>query len=555
MRGQRRRGPQRGLHRARPLPGRDLRNGARPVQPARPGSPSTTRTAPTTATSTSSTAPRRMQAAAIPARSSSTARAAPTSGRSTAPNPTRASSKTLGWTGGVSVDDNGFVWVTGGPVMKYTQRRRQRIRPRLGVDLPLLLGSLERHRQRQRHAPAGRRLRQRRQRERPTSRTPSGRRVVDHLPCGGYLAGGTAFDRATGNFLVGNGGEVCEFTQKGVLLGKFGGGILSSRVRHRCQRDDRRRLRRRPGHGHGLRLRAPGRPRRHHRRPDRRRPHERDAHRPGRARPDGRRRRRPTATSKSAPTPPMGPTSPACRRRRTRAPRAVTADVSGLTTETTYHYRLVAANSVDSTAGADKTFTPHAVIGLRTDPATDLTQISATLNGSFDPNGEVTHVHFEWGADNSYGNVTPNRGRHRRRRGSKGVTAPIEGLQSFTPYHYRIVARKLRRDQLRRRHGRPHGAARTADGLGADGVRRHRPQRERLRRRQPGLRRHGLRPRIQPRHLLSPGTGRWRVDRLRQHRQHATTRSRWGSPNCARHDLQRAGLSRPTSWGRRTARS
>jgi phosphodiesterase/alkaline phosphatase D-like protein len=120
----------------------------------------------------------------------------------------------------------------------------------------------------------------------------------------------------------------------------------------------------------------------------------------------------------------------------------VTADVSGLNMETTYHYRLVAANSVDSNAGQDMTFTPRAVLGLSTDDASEITSVSASLNGSFDPNNEETHYYFEWGPDSSYGNSTPltlgwSTGDP---PGPTSAAAVIEGLSAFTKYHYRIVA-------------------------------------------------------------------------------------------------------------------
>jgi hypothetical protein len=121
---------------------------------------------------------------------------------------------------------------------------------------------------------------------------------------------------------------------------------------------------------------------------------------------------------------------------------AVSAAVSGLTPETTYHYRVVASNSVDANAGADMTFTTHAVRGLSTDPATEVTPNGATLNGSFDPAGADTHYYFEWGATTSYENVTvaPPGVEVKASSGTVHVSAPIDGLSTNTKYHYRIVA-------------------------------------------------------------------------------------------------------------------
>ena len=93
----------------------------------------------------------------------------------------------------------------------------------------------------------------------------------------------------------------------------------------------------------------------------------------------------------------------------------VSADLSGLTMETAYAYRALATNSNGSAKGAVQSVTPHAVYGISTDPATDVTQTEATLHGSFDPKGDDTHYFFEWGTDTSYGNKS-RRGTRRRRR-------------------------------------------------------------------------------------------------------------------------------------------
>ena len=121
---------------------------------------------------------------------------------------------------------------------------------------------------------------------------------------------------------------------------------------------------------------------------------------------------------------------------------SVTANLSGLTSETTYHYRLVASSSEGTSYGKDQTFTPHAVLDTTTDPATDETSSSAILNGSWIGAGEDTHYYFEWGPTTSYGNVTtmaPGVD------GGSGVgvqsrTFQLTGLDPLTFYHFRIVA-------------------------------------------------------------------------------------------------------------------
>lgn len=71
--------------------------------------------------------------------------------------------------------------------------------------------------------------------------------------------------------------------------------------------------------------------------------------------------------------------------------------------------------------------------------ATSVTGISATLNGTVNPNGFATDYYFAWGTTTSYGNVTSTVS-----AGSGAtdipVNAGIAGLIPGTTYHYRIVA-------------------------------------------------------------------------------------------------------------------
>lgn len=118
------------------------------------------------------------------------------------------------------------------------------------------------------------------------------------------------------------------------------------------------------------------------------------------------------------------------------------ASIEGLQFGTTYHYRLVASNEEGTAYGEDETFeTLAAVIGLSTKPATNVAQSSATLNGELDPAGLPTHYYFEWGPDTGYGNVTSAPpGTEVTGSGAMAVTADIEGLASYSTYHYRLVA-------------------------------------------------------------------------------------------------------------------
>lgn len=120
---------------------------------------------------------------------------------------------------------------------------------------------------------------------------------------------------------------------------------------------------------------------------------------------------------------------------------AVSAELSGLSTETTYHYRVVLVTENGVKRGTDQTYTPHAVSALTTEPATDLTRVAATLNGTFEGNAEATHYYFEWGPTEAFGNETEVKS-----AGSPGKheliaeSASLSGLSVETTYYYRFVA-------------------------------------------------------------------------------------------------------------------
>ena len=76
-------------------------------------------------------------------------------------------------------------------------------------------------------------------------------------------------------------------------------------------------------------------------------------------------------------------------------------EVTGLSPNTTYYYRLVATNSVEPTWSSTKSFTTTGVSkpSVMTYNAINVTSNSATLKGSINPNGTTASYVFWWGTD------------------------------------------------------------------------------------------------------------------------------------------------------------
>ena len=124
--------------------------------------------------------------------------------------------------------------------------------------------------------------------------------------------------------------------------------------------------------------------------------------------------------------------------------QAVTAALSGLSSGTTYYFRVAASNSAGTVKGSIASFSTTAAAAaptVTTNAATSVTVNSATLNGGVNPNGRSTNAWFEWGtsatlstfsstASQSLGSGTA----------SQAVTATLSGLSSGTTYYFRVAA-------------------------------------------------------------------------------------------------------------------
>jgi hypothetical protein len=123
----------------------------------------------------------------------------------------------------------------------------------------------------------------------------------------------------------------------------------------------------------------------------------------------------------------------------------VSAELQNLTPGgTTYHYRLVAANTNGPEATSDRTFVTASTV--LTDPATGIATSSATLNGVARSEGsQLSECRFEWGVTTQAGfehvatecapaaaAIDPDFAAH-------AVSAALTGLRPGTAYKFRLV--------------------------------------------------------------------------------------------------------------------
>lgn len=121
---------------------------------------------------------------------------------------------------------------------------------------------------------------------------------------------------------------------------------------------------------------------------------------------------------------------------------AVSATLSGLPPATEYHFRAVATSNAGTTTGNTQTFTtlPSVPPTVTTDPATGVTETTATLVGKVNPHGgTVSDCHFEYGTTSSYGTNVPCAVKVGPVTTEVTSKVFLKGLSSGTTYHYRLV--------------------------------------------------------------------------------------------------------------------
>jgi uncharacterized protein (TIGR02145 family) len=120
---------------------------------------------------------------------------------------------------------------------------------------------------------------------------------------------------------------------------------------------------------------------------------------------------------------------------------SVSADISGLTTGTIYHYRIKAVNSLGTTYGSDLTIATLGQVPTATTlAATNIGGTSATLNGSSNANNLSTDITFEYGITANYGSTVTATQSPIAGNTNTNISVIIIGLPAGTTYHYRIKA-------------------------------------------------------------------------------------------------------------------
>ena len=153
---------------------------------------------------------------------------------------------------------------------------------------------------------------------------------------------------------------------------------------------------------------------------------------------------------------------------------AVSAQISGLASGRTYHFRLVGTSDAGTSRGNDETFVASAPPTATTKAVSSVRDTTATLNASVSPNGLSTTVYFEYGTSTSYGSKTASKSIGSG-TGSTNVSTGVSGLAPGGGYHYRVVATNAAGtsrggDQAFTTTGRPIVRSGPAAGIGANGA-------------------------------------------------------------------------------------
>ena len=119
---------------------------------------------------------------------------------------------------------------------------------------------------------------------------------------------------------------------------------------------------------------------------------------------------------------------------------SVSASISSLSPNTTYHYRVKGVNATGTTNGSDQTLTTTAAAPtVTTNAATSTATTTATLNGTVNANNQSTVVTFDYGLTVSYGTSVTAAESPATGTSNTAVSKAISGLIPNSTYHFRVV--------------------------------------------------------------------------------------------------------------------
>ncbi len=125
----------------------------------------------------------------------------------------------------------------------------------------------------------------------------------------------------------------------------------------------------------------------------------------------------------------------------------VSTTLSNLDSNTTYYFRVDAYNQFGVSLGSVLSFKTSSSTGINSptvtaSPATNITNVTVTLNGKIDPNGADSQYWFEYSTDSLFGSILIKRTDKISILGNSGmanVSANVTSLKNNTVYYFRLV--------------------------------------------------------------------------------------------------------------------
>ncbi len=124
----------------------------------------------------------------------------------------------------------------------------------------------------------------------------------------------------------------------------------------------------------------------------------------------------------------------------TTGPTHISSTISGLEPGYSYHFRVVAQNSIGVSKGVDKAFKTFELPSIEGATTSHLTATSAEIDAKINPRGFETTYYVEYGPSTTYGSQAPIPGKILPAGNtSQAVEIQLTELQGIV-YHFRVVA-------------------------------------------------------------------------------------------------------------------